>query len=152
MSDTGFPDRGSLFRYFISNHLRDEEPRDLSNPFAFVDLLRLSAMTRRFAWIASDGRHSRETVTCPVPFRPIARAAAGDRSISLPRTQGPVNANCDASTMTDANPRAKWQSAMSRCHCRAIYSPSTGCATSAITVASAVDACHLCMRSAHKQD
>jgi hypothetical protein len=28
-----------------------------------------------------------------------------------------VNANCDASTVTDANVRAKWQSAMSRCHC-----------------------------------
>jgi len=28
-----------------------------------------------------------------------------------------VNANCDASTVTDANVRAKWQSAMSRRHC-----------------------------------
>ena len=28
-----------------------------------------------------------------------------------------VNANCDASTVTDANVRAKWQLAMSRRHC-----------------------------------
>ena len=33
--------------------------------------------------------HSCEIVTGPVPSKPIARAAAGDRSISLPRTQGP---------------------------------------------------------------
>jgi hypothetical protein len=45
--------------------------------------------TRRFASIASDGLHSCEIVTCPVPSKPVARAAAGDRSISLPRTQGP---------------------------------------------------------------
>jgi len=62
-----------------------------------------------------------------------------------------VNANCDASTVTDTNVRAKRQSAMSRCHCRAIYSLPIGCATSAITVTSAVDACHLCMCSARKQ-
>jgi hypothetical protein len=31
----------------------------------------------------------RVSVTCPVPFSPIASAAAGARSISLPRTNGP---------------------------------------------------------------
>src|SRR5215469_2410351 len=30
-----------------------------------------------------------DIVTCPVLYRPMARAAAGDRSMSLPRTQGP---------------------------------------------------------------
>ena len=48
-----------------------------------------SAMARTLVWIASDGLHSCERVTCPVPSKPIARAAAGDRSISLPLTQGP---------------------------------------------------------------
>ena len=33
--------------------------------------------------------YSCERVTCPVSSKPIARAAAGVRSISLPRTQGP---------------------------------------------------------------
>ncbi len=28
-------------------------------------------------------------VTCPILYKPMARAAAGDRSMSLPRTQGP---------------------------------------------------------------
>jgi len=31
-----------------------------------------------------------------------------------------VNANYDASTVTDAHPRAEWQPTMSRCHCCAI--------------------------------
>jgi hypothetical protein len=30
-----------------------------------------------------------KTVTCPVLYRPMARAAAGDRSICRPRTHGP---------------------------------------------------------------
>lgn len=30
-----------------------------------------------------------DMVTCPVLYKPMARAAAGDRSMSLPRTQGP---------------------------------------------------------------
>jgi hypothetical protein len=30
-----------------------------------------------------------EIVTCPVLYNPMARAAAGDRSMSLPRTHGP---------------------------------------------------------------
>src|SRR5262249_61192796 len=55
-------------------------------------LMRVLLINRRttdLLGLAFDGLHSRETVTCPVPSRPIARAAAGDRSISLPRTQGP---------------------------------------------------------------
>jgi hypothetical protein len=44
-------------------------------------------ITRR--WIAPDDLHSSEMVTCPMLSRPIAWAAAGDRSISLPRTHGP---------------------------------------------------------------
>src|SRR5215470_7377492 len=30
-----------------------------------------------------------DIVTCPVLYNPMARAAAGDRSMSLPRTHGP---------------------------------------------------------------
>jgi hypothetical protein len=30
-----------------------------------------------------------DIVTCPVLYKPMARAAAGDRSMSLPRTHGP---------------------------------------------------------------
>jgi hypothetical protein len=30
-----------------------------------------------------------DIVTCPVLYKPMARAAAGDRSMSRPRTQGP---------------------------------------------------------------
>src|SRR6516164_2257128 len=85
---------------------REEFPQNLRSP-----------ATRRFAWIGSDV-HSRETVTCPVPLKPIALAAAGDRSISLPdKGAAIVNANRDAFTVTDANPRAKRQPTMSRCHC-----------------------------------
>jgi len=40
-------------------------------------------------YLAKSPVHSCEIVTCPVPSKPIARAAAGGRSISLPRTQGP---------------------------------------------------------------
>ena len=63
-----------------------------------------------------------------------------------------VDANCDTSSVTDANARAKWQSAMSRRHRGTIYPLPIGCATSAIAIASAVDACHLCMRNTHKTE
>ena len=76
-----------------------------------------------------------------------ARAAASDRSIATF-----VIANRDASAVTDANARAEWQPAMCCRHCRTIYSFSIGCGTSAITIASAVDACHLCMRNTYKPE
>ena len=60
-----------------------------------------------------------------------------------------VDANYDASTVTDPNPRSKGQSAMSRRHFCATYSLTIGRATSTVTVASAIDARHLCVRSAH---
>jgi hypothetical protein len=63
-----------------------------------------------------------------------------------------VNANSDAAPVTDANPRAKWQSAMSRCHCSTIYSLSIGCTTSAIAAPSTVDACHIGLANAHKPE
>jgi hypothetical protein len=63
-----------------------------------------------------------------------------------------VDMNCNASAVTDAKPGAKRQPSMSRRHCRAIYSLSIGRAASAITVASAIDACHLRMRRAYKPE
>jgi hypothetical protein len=60
-----------------------------------------------------------------------------------------VNANCNASTVTNANPRSEGQSAMSRRHCCAIYSLTIGRGTSTMTVAPAIDARHLCVRSAY---
>src|SRR5215469_1441208 len=45
---------------------------------------------RRVPFHVDAGLHRpADIVTCPVLYNPIARAAAGDRSISLPRTHGP---------------------------------------------------------------
>src|SRR6516164_1864944 len=55
----------------------------------FLNRLRECASEAHVPYVIFHQLHSRDTVTCPVPPKPIARAAAGVRSISLPRTQGP---------------------------------------------------------------
>jgi len=55
----------------------------------FLNRLRERASEAHVPYVIFHQLHSRDTVTCPVPPKPIARAAAGVRSISLPRTQGP---------------------------------------------------------------
>src|SRR5215469_3068442 len=53
---------------------------------------RRKVVTIVLAWsVRPDASFHRpaDIVTCPVLYRPIARAAAGDRSMSLPRTHGP---------------------------------------------------------------
>jgi hypothetical protein len=49
-----------------------------------------SSSTFGFTAVADLSFHKpADMVTCPVLYKPMARAAAGDRSMSLPRTQGP---------------------------------------------------------------
>jgi hypothetical protein len=53
---------------------------------------RRKVVTIVLAWsVRPDASFHRpaDIVTCPVLYRPMARAAAGDRSMSLPRTHGP---------------------------------------------------------------
>src|SRR5215472_13880776 len=117
---------------------------------SFSTLGRNSIECRRSAVRPSHSRNS----DSPSATQTNSSARSGSQ-IDIP-TPNPgatiVDADCDTSTVTDPNARAKWQSAMSRRHRGTIYPLPIGCATSAITIASAVDACHLCMCNVHKAE
>jgi hypothetical protein len=90
-----------------------------------------------------------EMATWPVWRRPMARAAAGDRSICRAAYKRPaiIDPHNHATTVTNSNKRPEWQGAVSRGHCRTIEMLSICGATTAKAVASTVNACHFRTRN-----
>ena len=78
---------------------KDEARRIAANVAKLPSQLRKSDMPGAIQTNSSGRRRGKINIPAPDPGAAI------------------VNANCDASTATDANVRAKWQSAMSCCHC-----------------------------------